>query len=876
MMRKYRLPLILGLALVFLLGSALLTTNVLLHKNAPAARAAGTNHYLYTFTVGAMYVFDMDNNHQLIHQYSIPGLLDVRGAVADPASHMLYLSHGGTGGQHGAGALLKYDLMANSVVWNVNFPSGVDSPGISPDGKTLYLPDGDQNTDGVWYVVDAATGSVKTTIKAGSGSHNTIVGLDGKRVYMGGLNYNYLEVADTTTNQVIQQIGPLSAGVRPFTINGSQTLAFINTTGTIGFQVGSITTGKVLYTVAVNGFPSTGNPAAFSHGISLSPDEKELYLMDAPNSYVHVFDVSGLPNNPPRQVADIKLTPISGNQSACTYDCQKEGWVQHSRDGRFVYVADSGDVISTATRQIVANLNALANSRISIEIDWSNGVPVLATTRSGVGYVTNPAPPPPATPPGPVNKSWYFAEGRIGKGFRQYLTIGNPDPQNACSVNIQYLYTLDGSATSQSKTVTATIPAASRDTQSVNLDVGIDSSSGSAASLATTVTVGSATPNCNGVVAERPIYFTNFRGINSGTDVLGATHLGTSFYFADVPTASNVNSYLTILNPNATSATVTATYYVNGQKVQSQTTTVSPNARGTIGVNAVSLPAHVAAVVTSSQPVMVERPTYFSGVNGVSGAADVIGAAGLANDLLFAEGFANTDPNAGPVMQENLTIANLDPTNVSANVTITLKSATGATHAYTLTLASHSQVIWNVNANDTFSGATREVSAEVVSTGAGIVAQRELYFQYHHTVNGRLTQASGITDVVGLLASAVKSSYSFAEGYTNVGYNEWLTIQNPTASTETIYVTLVNGMGRSYVGTFQVGANTRFTQDITALVLAHLVQAGDDHRGYEVSMTVQTLNNGGSFVAERPLYLNTAGSAFATQGGTDIMGYLGG
>lgn len=869
MTRKYRLPLLLSIALLFVLGSALLMTNVLLRRNVPTVRAAGTNHYLYTFTVGAMYVFDMDNNHQLIHQYAIPGLLDVRGAVADPATHMVYLSHSGTGGQHGPGALLKYDLIANAVVWNVKFPSGVDSPGISPDGKTLYLPDGNQNTDGIWYVVDAATGSVKTTIKAGSGSHNTIVGPDGKRVYMGGLNYNYLEVADTTTNQVIQQIGPLPSGVRPFTINGSQTLAFINTTGSIGFSVGSITTGKVLYNVSVNGFPSTGSPTAFSHGISLSPDEKQLYLMDAPNNYVHVFDVSRLPGSPPQQIADIKLSPITGMQTACTYDCQKEGWVQHSRDGRFVYVADSGDVINTATRQIVANLNALANSRISIEIDWSNGVPVFATTRTGVGYANHPNPTSngPAFK-GPVAKTWYFAEGHIGNGFREYLTVDNPDPANACSVNMQYLYTPHGSTTALTKTVTVSVAAGSRATEPVNQDLGFDAARGSSADVATTVTVNGSTPNCSGVVVERPVYFANYHGMASGTDVVGATQLGQNFYFADVPAGPNVTSYLTILNPNAQSATVTAKYYAGGRQVQSQTLIVPANARGTIPVNAAISASHVAAVVTANQNVLIERPSYFINSGGISGAADTIGAQGLANDWLFAEGYT------APGYQEYLTVANVDPTNKPAAVTITLKSKTGVTHSYAVTVNAQSQLIWNVNQNDTFAGASPEVSAEVLSTGANIVVQREMYFQYHHTLSTGVQLVAGISDVVGQMGPASKSAYTFAEGYANTGYSEWLTIQNPTAKTETIQLSIVNGNTTVYDAQLTVGANSRFTLDIAATVLSHITIPGNTP-SFEIAMTVQTINGGGVFVAERPMYWNTTGSGFPTVGGSDIIGYTG-
>jgi hypothetical protein len=170
-----------------------------------------------------------------------------------------------------------------------------------------------------------------------------------------------------------------------------------------------------------------------------------------------------------------------------------------------------------------------------------------------------------------VNLQWYFAEGRVGKGFREYLTIGNPTT-TACGVNVQYLYTLDGSSTPSTKTVSLNVAPASRLTESVNTDLGLADSSSSAASLSAIITVNTTmTPTCPGVVAERPMYFSNFGGISSGTDVIGATSLSTTYSFADVPSgqssSGSYTSYLTILNPNAASATVTVMYYANGTQV---------------------------------------------------------------------------------------------------------------------------------------------------------------------------------------------------------------------------------------------------------------------------------------------------------------------
>ena len=110
---------------------------------------------------------------------------------------------------------MKMDLLTKQVIYNQQMPVGIDSFDITPDGKKIYMPDGDGQSDGVWRVVDAATGNVTASIDTGGHNpHNTIVSLNGTHVYMGSRLSNYLIKADTTTNQVIQRIGPMQEGVR--------------------------------------------------------------------------------------------------------------------------------------------------------------------------------------------------------------------------------------------------------------------------------------------------------------------------------------------------------------------------------------------------------------------------------------------------------------------------------------------------------------------------------------------------------------------------------------------------------------------------------------------------------------------------------------
>jgi virginiamycin B lyase len=554
-------------------------------------------------------------------------------------------------------------------------------------------------------------------------------------------------------------------------------------------------------------------------------------------------------------------------------------WFDDSEQNIFGSFPDSGSGSFTTYNGPSANghpydgLNVDGQNRIWFNEEFANKLAeaIQSTAPSPTATVSPSSSPSPTPVSGPVSKLWYFAEGRAGAGFKEFLTLGNPSSSD-CHSSITYL-TQPDRGPGGSKTVSVDVPPATRVTEWVDGDLGT-SPSGPGISVAATVSVTAASPTCPGIVAERPMYF-NALGTNSGSDVLGLTHPSSSYYFADMavgrqPTGGSVSSFLPILNPGATAASVTASYYANGQQVGTQRLTVAPASRGTIFPSQAlpALPSRVAVLLSSSQAVVAERPSYYSAINGgtagiISGGADVIGVPHLAGDWLFAEGYT------GGRFQETLAIANLDPAKTPASVSIRLEYSDGSSHAFALSVPALSQVLWNVNTNGV--GATSQaVSAEISSAGAQIVAQREMAFGYDHAGDGRLTLASGSTDVLGQMGPAAVSAYSFAEGYTNLGYDEWLTIQNPTNTSESITVTAVNAVGTRYTFLQQVLGHSRYTVDMTAIVQQHLSQPNTGYQGYEISMAVQSSN--GPFVVERPMYWNASG----TQGGSDVIGYAGG
>jgi DNA-binding beta-propeller fold protein YncE len=242
---------------------------------------------------------------------------------------------------------------------------------MTPDGKVLFVPSFEKD---IWNVVDGATGSVITNIETKSGSHNTVVGLDGKRMYLAGLRSPLLSVADTSTHKVVQAVGPFSASIRPFTVNAAQTLCFVNVNGLLGFEVGDLKSGKMLHRVEVKGFEK-GTPKRHgcpSHGVGLTPDEKEVWVCDAANSHMHVFDATVMP---PRQIASIRVR-------------EQPGWITFSLDGRYAYPS-TGDVIDTKSKKIITGLKdekgGEVHSEKMVEIVVRDGTPVRTGDQFGVG-----------------------------------------------------------------------------------------------------------------------------------------------------------------------------------------------------------------------------------------------------------------------------------------------------------------------------------------------------------------------------------------------------------------------------------------------------------------------------------------------------------
>ena len=102
---------------------------------------------------------------------------------------------------------------------------------ITPDGKSIYQPSFEKDH---WFVMEGATGEIIKKIVPKSGAHNTVCSPDGTRAYLAGLRSPYLLVMNAKTHEEVGKVGPFSAAIRPFTVDGSNSKCYVNVNGLLG------------------------------------------------------------------------------------------------------------------------------------------------------------------------------------------------------------------------------------------------------------------------------------------------------------------------------------------------------------------------------------------------------------------------------------------------------------------------------------------------------------------------------------------------------------------------------------------------------------------------------------------------------------------
>ena|GEM_PF-534726 len=406
-------------------------------------------------------------------------------------------------------------------------------------------------------------------------------------------------------------------------------------------------------------------------------------------------------------------------------------------------------------------------------------------------------------------RNWYFAEGTTRRGFEEWLTVLNPNLQEA---EISVTYAFDNGQTLQRD---YRVAEESRLSIDVNREVGPDRD--------LSLMVSSTLP----VVVERPMYFL-YKGSWDGGHVSGGTTSPSeTWFFAEGYTGPGFEEWLCLLNPQDQPAVARVEYLSQEGLLLLDELVLPPRRRVTVDVNRrVGPDREVSMRVTADRPIVAERPVYFLYHGRYAGGHVACGAAQAASRWYFAEGYT------GPGFEEWLCLLNPQPEpNL---VRITYQTSDGKNLQDEELVPPHSRRTVDVNLR-----AGRDLQLSVVVEGEKpLVAERVIYHDYHQWCRGG--------DVVTGVRETSRHWY-FAEGYTGPGFEDWLCLQNPGGEDVEAEITLHFESGEVLQEKVRLPGRSRTTLYLNSM------------SPYQEGMAISVHASGG-ITAERPVYFRYRGA----------------
>lgn len=345
---------------------------------------------------------------------------------------------------------------------------------------------------------------------------------------------------------------------------------------------------------------------------------------------------------------------------------------------------------------------------------------------------------------------------------------------------------------------------------------------------------------------------------------------GTRWYFAEGTSLPGWTEYLTLLNPGGSASLVRLQYVLEGvggipEGALETETWLGPGERRTIDVGLDPLHGGagrgftgVATVVESSEPVVVERPMYFTaaipGIGTISGAHVAAGVMEPRSLWFFAEG------TTLPGFREFLALFNPGDADALVQISYFLE---GSSLPVVRSVAVSAGARRTIDVSGIGEGALGTIApgvAVVVDAGPSrIVAERPIYVS--RSFGGRGV-VSGAT--IGSPAPDPAAVWTFAEGTTLDSFAEYLTILNTGGGEALVSLDyrLENGIAVSRVCTVPAYGRVTVTVFDPTLPCGLGRDLANGTLGEGVASTLRVLSGPG-VVAERAVYFASNGRSGA-------------
>lgn len=302
------------------------------------------------------------------------------------------------------------------------------------------------------------------------------------------------------------------------------------------------------------------------------------------------------------------------------------------------------------------------------------------------------------------------------------------------------------------------------------------------------------------------------------------------WYFAEGYTGPGFQEWLCLFNPGESWSDLDLHILYNEGESRVEEVALPPRSRVTLDINVLAgAGKEISLYLEATQPIVAERPMYFTYRGAWKGCTVASGAAAPSPEWYFAEGCTRHG------FETWLLLANPAEADVRATVLLVLED--GSMKPVPVDLPPRSRR--TVFVNDEV-GAGHDVSARV-EADAPVCAERVIYFRYRDAWPGGHA-SSGL--------DRPRRTYLFAEGYTGNGFEEWLTLYAPRDSAggdgADVTVNCLFPGGEEKSLRVHLDPDRRHTLYINAL-------AGE---GKDVSLELTAEE---PFLAERPMYFNYRG-----------------
>jgi YVTN family beta-propeller protein len=294
--------------------------------------------------------------------------------VIDPATQKVVQEIKGIEGAHGINfspdgtrvyvsdeenkALDVFDRKTGKLIKKVELSDRPNNIAVTKNGDRIAVAIA--RGKGGLDIVDAATLTLKKTIPNGGGRlHNVYITPDSRYVIGGSIPSKKLYVFDLANEELAWDL-QMDLGVRPMAIeanpDGSTKRIFIQMSNLNGFSVVDFAQRKEVTKVPLPEPPQQFDHGGYrtnepSHGISVAPDNKTLWVTSIPNNAVYVYSLEDLKNIGRVELPSIKVAgdpmPISAVAN----------WTTFTPDGKYLYISNAGlrsvSVIDTANMKLL-------------------------------------------------------------------------------------------------------------------------------------------------------------------------------------------------------------------------------------------------------------------------------------------------------------------------------------------------------------------------------------------------------------------------------------------------------------------------------------------------------------------------------------------